>query len=318
MAQRLALMAVMCVAGLAIGFEPPTEQPKTEPAPGSSTDVLSGPKVKETQTERSLIRRDFRGRVQRLEANPAEAAVELLSLDAATKAKVQAVLDERTAMIDRLVRDNLELLVKFQNTNDRRGKLGLLREYREVFKELEAKGKLQDQVKAALPKDQAARYDELIAGYWDTIVADAAQEAKQESKNAKEPAKQANRGEILIREGLLAFGGEIRRSYERQIAAKTKELEEFLAKLGLSPEKEAKIRTMFSDSFQATMGKPTPQQRRDLALRVLGELNAEQRKIVIQELLGRSDPAPSEGDKPDMKPQMQDGDAMAPMSESSK
>ncbi len=314
MAQRMALMAVMCVAGLAIGFEPPTEQPKTEPA----GDVLSGPKVKETQTERSLIRRDFRGRVQRLEANPAEAAVELLSLDAATKAKVQAVLDERTAMIDRLVRDNLELLVKFQNTNDRRGKLGLLREYREVFKELEAKGKLQDQVKAVLPKDQATRYDELIAGYWDTIVADAAQEANQESKNAKEPAKQANRGEILIREGLLAFGGEIRRSYERQIAAKTKELEEFLAKLGLSPEKEAKIRTMFSDSFQATMGKPTPQQRRDLALRVLGELNAEQRKIVIQELLGRSDPAPSEGDKPEMKPQMQDGDAMAPMSESSK
>lgn len=308
MKQRMAMVAAMCVAGAAIArVEPPREQPPS--------DVLSGPKVKETRTERSLIKRDFRGRVQRLEANPAEAAVELLSLDTATKAKVQAVLDERTAMIDRLVRDNLELLVKFQNTSDRRGKLGLLREYREVFTELEAKGKLQDRVKAALPKDQAARYDELIAGYWDTIVADAAQEAKQESKNAKEPAKEPNRGEILIREGLLAFGSEIRRSYERQIAAKTKELEEFLVKLELTPEKEAKIRTLFADSFQATKGKPTPQQRRDLMLRVLRELNNDQRKTVIQELLGKPDPAkptPENADAP-----MKDTDEpMVPMNES--
>jgi hypothetical protein len=204
--------------------------------------------------------------------------------------------------------------VKFQTTTDRKGKMALLREYREVFKELEAKGKLQDQVKAVLPKDQAARSDELIAGYWDTVVADAQQEAKKNKETA-------GRVEILTREGLLAFGGEIRRSYERQIASKTKELEEFLGKLGLTPEKEAKIRTMFADSFIATKGKATGQQRRELMQRVLKELDAEQRKIVIRELLGKPNATP-ENSAPETTtpgaPMTEKDEPMAPMTESPK
>lgn len=278
-------------------------------------DVLSGPKVKETQSERTLIKRDFSGKVQRLDANPAEAAVELLTLGEATRAKVKAIMDERTAALDLIVRDNLELLVKFQNTGDRKGKMALLREYRAVFKDLEAKGKLQDQMRAALPKDQATRYDELIAGYWDTVVAD----AEQEAKKGKETA---GRSEILVREGLLAFGGEIKRSYERQIGAKTKELEEFLGKLGLTPEKETKIRNLFTDSFQATKGKPTAQQRRELMVKVLRELDAEQRKIVIKELLGKPDSTPEttpENPVKDPKAPMTESDEpMAPMTDAPK
>ena len=315
MTQRLSsLMVLCCMAGSVAGSV--MAQPEAA-KPDAPSDVLSGPKVKETQSERTLIKRDFSGRVQRVEANPAEAAVDLLAIDEATRAKVKAIVDERTAALDRIVRDNLELLVKFQTTADRKGKMALLREYREVFKDLEAKGKLQDQVKAVLPKEQAARYDELIAGYWDTVVADAQQEA---TKNKEK----TGRAEILAREGLLAFGGEIRRSYERQIASKTKELEEFLGKLGLTPEKEEKLRTMFADSFIATKGKATAQQRRDLMQRVLRELNAEQRKIVIKELLGQ--PVGKPTGEPDAKPEnstpmapMTEGEEpMAPMTESPK
>jgi hypothetical protein len=300
MNQRLFSMMVLCCVAGSVMAQPEADKP--------AEDVLSGPKVKETQSERTLVKRDFSGKVQRLDANPAEAAVELLTLDEATRAKVKAVVDERTAAMDRIVRDNLELLVKFQNTGDRKGKMALLREYREVFKEIESKGKLQDQVKAVLPKEQAARYDELIAGYWDTVVADAQQEAKKNKETA-------GRGEILAREGLVAFGGEIRRSYERQIGAKTKELEEFLGKLGLTPEKETKIRNMFTDSFQATVGKPTAQQRRDLMMKVLRELDAEQRKIVIEELLGKEH-GTSENMKP--APMVESDEPMMPKSEEPK
>ena len=307
MSQRLSSWMVLCCLAGSVMAQPEAAKPD------APNDVLSGPKVKETQSERTLIKRDFSGRVQRVEANPAEAAVDLLAIDEATRAKVKAIVDERTAALDRIVRDNLELLVKFQTTADRKGKMALLREYREVFKDLEAKGKLQDQVKAVLPKEQAARYDELIAGYWDTVVADAQQEA---TKNKEK----TGRAEILAREGLLAFGGEIRRSYERQIASKTKELEEFLGKLGLTPEKEEKLRTMFADSFIATKGKATAQQRRDLMQRVLRELNAEQRKIVIKELLGKPTEVPNatpENSTP-MAPMTEGEEPMAPMTESPK
>jgi hypothetical protein len=290
------------------------DAPQT-PADPPPADVLSGPKVKETQAERTLVKRDFRGRVQRLEAHPAEAAVELLIVDQPTKAKVSAVVDERTATLDRLVRDNLELLLKFQNTPDRRGRLALLREAGALIKELDAKGTLEERIKPLLPKDQATRFDELIAGYWDTIVADAQQEGRNgEGKpDAKTPSKTPGRTEILTREKLQAFGAEVKRSYERQIAAKTKELEAFLGKLGLSPEKETTIRNVFTDSFQKTGGKPTPQQRRELGMKVFRELDREQQRLLLKELFSGSDAAPADATPENPDPMQDSPGEMMPM-----
>lgn len=297
---RFASVLTLALVTSAVGQTQPnktspgtTSPDKTPPASTGPEEVLSGPKVKETQAERSLIRRNFQGRVQRLDSSPAEAAVDLLSLDAETKAKVKAILDTRTSTLDRIVRENLELLLKFQNTPDRRGKLTLLREAKETFKPLEQKGTLQDQIIKVLPKDQADRYRELIQGYWDTLIAD----AEQEARNGKD---KAGRVEIQAREVLLAFGTEIRRSYERQIASKTKALEEFLGKLGLSAEKEAKLRTLFAEFAERTKGKPTEQQRRDFFLKIMRELDKDQQKKALEEVLGRSKPEATQDTAPMM------------------
>lgn len=278
------LVAAALLAGTALAQTPPKDAPG-KPTPAES-DVLSGPKVGETQTERSLVRRNFQGRIQRLDSTPAEAAVELLSLDAATKSKVRAILDKRASTLDSIVLSNLELLLKFQNTGDRRGKLALLREAKEVFKPLDSDGPLQTQIAAVLPKDQAERYNELIEGYWTTLVAD----AEQEARSGKDKATGA---EIRAREVLLAFGTEIRRSYERQVASRVRELEEFLGKLGLPAEKEAKLRTMFAEFAERTKLKPTEQQRREFALRVLRELDREQQRKVLTDILGRPGQPPA-------------------------
>ena len=45
--------------------------------------------------------------MQRLDSTPAEAAVDLLSLDAETSRRVRAILAERTSTLDRIVRDGL-------------------------------------------------------------------------------------------------------------------------------------------------------------------------------------------------------------------
>lgn len=291
------------LAAPVLAQDKPKDPPTAQPAEPAKDDVLSGPKVKETVAEKSLVRRNFQGRVQRLEVNPAEAAIELLSLDAATAAKVKKVVGERTQVLDRIVRENLDLLLKIQNTADRRGKIGLLREAREKFKDLEARGKLQEEVAKVLPAEQAKRYEELIKGYWETLLADAEQEA---GAGKEKPAK----SEIATREVLLAFGAEIRRSYERQIASKTKELEEFLGKLGLSAEKEAKIRNFFVEYAERTKGRASEQQRRDLFQKVLRELDRDQQKIVLDEVLGKARPAgpTDEGEPMRMDPMKDDGE----------
>jgi hypothetical protein len=293
-------------ACLILGLHTPQALAQDAPPP---TDVLSGPKVKETQAERTLVKRDFRGRVQRLESHPAEAAVELLALDESTKAKVRSVIDERTATLDRLVRENLDLLLKFQNTPDRRGRLALLREAGALIKELDAKGALDDRIRPLLSKEQSARFDELVAGYWDTIVADAQQEG---TKNADAKADSPSRAEILIREKLQSFGGEVRRSYERQIAAKTKELEEFLDKLDLDPEKETRIRNLFTDFAQKTGGRPTPQQRRELGMKVFRELDREQQRLVLNELFQSRNDSPKDATPENQEPMQDSPDDMRP------
>ncbi|MEK6701141.1 MAG: hypothetical protein AABZ53_02685 [Planctomycetota bacterium] len=300
-------VAVILVCGHAAAQTPPAEPVKPEPAkaePGLPPDVLAGPKVGETQTQRSLVRRNLQGRVQRLEMSPDEAAIDLLSLDAATKAKVDKILNERATILDRVVIGNLDLLGELQQTNERRGKLKLLGDFREKLKDLEARGTLREEVEKVLPKEQADRYRDQIDGYWSVVIDDAMQEGKNTSKNDKSgKTPEPSRASITARESLLAFGVEIKRSYERQIAGKTKELEEFLSKLGLSQETEEKIREMYREFFERYRNGSSETQRRDLFQRVFRQLNKEQQKIALAEVLGR----PAKKDSKDSP-----GDVMMP------
>ncbi len=301
------VLAMVC--GGAMGQTAPAEPVKTEPVksqPGKAApaDVLAGPKVGETQTQRSLVKRNFQGRVQRLEMSPDEAAIDLLTLDAATKAKVDKILTERATILDRVVIGNLDLLGELQQTSDRRAKLKLLGDFREKLKVLEARGTLRDEVEKALPKERAAQYRDQIEGYWKVVIDDAMQEATNSSKNDKSgKAAEPSRAQITLRETLLAFGQEIRRSYERQIAGKTRQLEEFLSKLGLSEEKAAKVCEMYRAFFEKYRNGSTEGQRRELFQRVFKELDKAQQKAALAEILGREEKKDSAA-----KP----GDAMTP------
>lgn len=292
----IGMMAVVCPA---LGQETKPVEPERDP--------LAGPPVKETKEERSLIRRNFEGRIQRLEMLPDEAAVELLTMDEDVKARVRSVIDDYNKTLDRLVVGNLDLLVKFTNTAGRRERLELVREAKVAFADLDAKGALKERVAKELPKDQAERYTTLVKGYWEVLIDDAVQQAERESKDR---AKTPGRGEIAIREALVAFGQEVKRSYERQIAAKTKELEALLKKLDLTPEKETKVRNMFVEFEEKTKGVSRPEQRRELATRVFRELNKDQQRTLLEELF-KSPPA----EKPESDPKdgMKDETPMEPM-----
>lgn len=308
-------VAVLLVCGRALAqaadpvnpHQPETAQPepaKAEPGKALPADVLKGPKVGETQTQRSLVKRNFQGRVQRLEMSPDEAAIDLLSLDAQTRAKVDKILNERATILDRVVIGNLDLLGELQQTSDRRGKLKLLGDFREKLKDLEARGTLREEVEKVLPKEQAERYRDQIDGYWKVVIDDAMQEGTNNSKNDKSgKTAEPSRTQITMRETLLAFGVEIKRSYERQIAGKTKELEAFLSKLGLSEEKEAKIREMYREFFERYRNGASEGQRRELFQRVMRELTKEQQKVALAEVLGRTGGKDSAKPMDEMMPQ---------------
>lgn len=271
-----------CVVAAGWSVEPPGEEPAGE------TPALGGPRVVESASDRSLIRRDFSGRVRRTEVPPEEAAIDLLNLDTATRSRVMGIVEARRSILDRVVSEHSDRLLAFQAAGQR-DRSRLLDEFRGLLKELEARGPLRDEVASALPDDQARRYHALIEGYWDVVLEDMVHGAKQRNETITRSAARARElGSILA--------NELRRSLERLIAARARLLEEALGSLGLDPEREGKVRRMIAEFAERYGGQATAAQRRDLALRVFRELSREEQARALRWVLERSPVNPPGGD----------------------
>src|SRR5436853_2085458 len=83
----------------------------------SKPDPLGGPRVNggERVGPATLVQRDFSGKIKRLEVPPEEAALERLNLDQPTREKIQSVLAARAQVLDKIVVDNIDLVVRFAN-----------------------------------------------------------------------------------------------------------------------------------------------------------------------------------------------------------
>ncbi len=107
---------------------------------------------------------------------------------------------------------------------------------------------------------------------------------QEDEETLKAKGKPMTPTQIRGYETMLAFAAEVRRSFDRQVAAKTEQLNDLLTKLNATPEQEGKIKALTSDYFQKTLGKPTMQQKRELFQAILKELNDDQRMILLKEL----------------------------------
>ncbi len=271
----------LVLTGAAWGQPSANDGPASEPP----ADMLSGPRVAETTSERTLVQRDFSGKVKRLEIPPEEAALELLTLDKSVRSRVQRILDERAAIMDGILARNIDLLIRFQSARERRDRMKLLGEFRAAMEPLQERGTLRAELRAELPKSEAARFDELVDGYWDTVT----KEAIAESKSADPKAKP---GEVIARERLQALGNEVRRAYDRLITQRAKQLDEILAKLDLTPAQDAAVRGHVARFVEQTKGNSSMNQRRELFGKVLAELDQDQKRRLIAEVVGT--PAPSD------------------------
>ncbi len=260
----------------------PAKQPESKPAETKPVepDPMTGPKVQPKAGEPTLIKYDLSGKLVRPEVSPDEAALELIGLDAGEKEAVNQILVGRAAILDGIVADNLPLLLKFQGvrTGDTpKEQMQALKDLTKVFEPYREMGPLRTQVEPHMATEKAAKYKQILQDYWAAVT-------QEDEETLKSKGKPMTASQIRGYETMLAFGAEVRRSYNRQIAAKIEQLNELLAKLNATPEQDAKIRTLTSDYFQKTAGKPTTQQRGDLFQAILKELNDDQRMTLLKEL----------------------------------
>jgi hypothetical protein len=302
---------LLCVLALVGGIASaqtgatPAAQPETKPAPAPAAqpDPMSGPKVEPKPGEPTLIKHDFNGHLMPTAIPPEEAALDLIGLDAGEKEAVNAILSQRAAVLDNIVSENLPLLLKLQGVrkgDNQTEQMQAIKDLYKAFAPLRDMGSLRQQVILVIGADKATKYNQLLNEYWQSIMQEAIETEKIRGKTPTE-------SEVKGKWTLLVAGQEIHRSYDRQIAAKSEQLNDLLAKLNATPEQDAKIRALTSDYFQKTLGKPTAAQRRELFRGILKELNEDQRMVLLQELYAehgdtkKPDEKKPEEKKPDEK-----------------
>lgn len=264
------------LVGSGLAVEPPTTQ--NPPA------ILSGPQVREGAHE-SLVERGFDGRIRPLTTSPEERAVALLRLDEATRARVETILDERSAILDRVLVDNLDLLLQFQSaraSGSATRQLSILRAFVRKLEPLRRRGSLRDEIARVLPEDQRARFEAMIDEYEDALEAQARADARARGERFQPLA-------YRIRRNLERLGQDIAASYERAIGSRVAELEAFLERASLSPESEREVRRIITEFGQQTMLRPTPADKRRLVRDLWNAVRPEERIRLIRALMSDSD-----------------------------
>lgn len=290
---RISPAALLAAALLAAapGLAAPTPP---APTPDAGDAPLRGPTVQPAPAPRTLVQRDLAGKLIPLDTHPAEAAVRLLDLDPATRAKVDAILLERSRLLDALVTENFELLVRLNAARES----GRHEEAARLFRELSAKarplrdrGPLARELMAVLSPEQAAELRRLIQEYWQAAVkeeleakhAAAAGENPDDHTPVDDPAPADLRA--AARDEMHAIvRGEIRRAYERTIASAAREFDELIKDLRLTPEQESQVRKIVGDSFQRTYGKATQAERIQVFWQVYSLLDDDQKAELLRRL----------------------------------
>lgn len=261
-----------------------TAEPADPPA-------LAGPSVTDTKAPPSLVQRDFEGKVKRLEEPADEAALALLPLTPEQRAKADAVLAQRHALLDRLVLENFQTVSRLRGAPaDERRQVFL--ELREALRPLRERGSLADELRPVLTSEQHERHAELVGEYFAAIT----DETAPGEAMGEQPRRAVDRAGAAGRELIQQIGVAVRRSYERTIGQQQKELEATLAALNLTPEQDAKVRKIILDSAQKRLSaagpgapanaktdappRPDTERRRTL-LAVMSALTPEQRRILI-------------------------------------
>lgn len=296
-ARRLVYWAGACIVGVAAVAQggPP------ETAPGAAP--LGGPRVVTEVQRRTLVRRDFEGRIIRPMPPVERAAVDLLDLDADARNRVEAVFDERARLLDEALLKNFDLLLQADGvakTGTPAERAAFFLKAVEALGDVHAGGGLEVRVRRALPPSARQVYDRLMREYWDAVVEDSRRGAgpkRDAMMGAGDPEpmngattdeeKAPSRVALIIRERGQMLGQEIQQTFERMVKSGGV-LYAFLTRgMDLTPDQVARVKAACAEYMQRNPdGEGSPGEHARLAGTILPMLNDEQRQILRTNVAG--------------------------------
>ncbi len=263
---------------------------EVEPDPwlGDDEPLLAGPRLLDEAEEHTLVRFEFNGNLRRIDRTPEEAALDALNLPSAARERVDNILRSRHTELDEYVRSDLEILLAVQKVRQAGNKpeaQPLAADLTNRVEEITGPIRLRDEIAQTLPHGERREFQRMIDEYWRAHVLD-------ESQQAQARKEALTLAQARMRVTLNATGVELRRAFERQYKPRDGVFDELLQQLNLSDEQDAKVKAPIRELVDRTKSKPATREVYDLTNKVLPQLDARQRQIWSQVLLGVSPLAP--------------------------
>lgn len=249
---------------------------------GQDEAPLSGPPVIDA-AKPSLVVPGFAGMGEMPEDRPEIGAIRLLKLDEMAQTAVGAVLLEHAAAVDEVLLEHVTQVSGWINdlkAEDQAARRAAVMSIHRAMEPVRALGPLTARLGQALPAEQKQVFEQIVADH-EQMLEDRARESAQAA------GLPFNRVRYGIKRQLELVGLDIRSSYERSIASLGGELDAFLAKAEMSMEGEAAVRTALTDLALRTELKPTPAQRQEAVIEVLGKLEMADRRKLVRALAQR-------------------------------
>ena len=255
-------------------------QSQPEPKPVAERSPLAGHAVDQKPEARAtIVTRDFEGRVRRPDSTPVEAAVVELTLDAEARAKVDTVLAARARVLDEFVGKNLDLLTRFgaaENSTDAGDKLLLAVEAYQKLEPLRAQGPLDQQVRGALPPDQAKEYDRLLREYWTALA--------EEDSHATKPKGRIG---VVLEEKMKDLGREIEAAFHRSERSGGVLYYYLFGSMTLTPDQSKRLHELCANYSMKGIDNQDKTAQGVFFLAATQVLEPEQRKAFVKKLKGK-------------------------------
>ncbi|MDX2132546.1 MAG: hypothetical protein SFY69_10900 [Planctomycetota bacterium] len=242
------------------------QSPSAEPPP-----TLRGPDVpREVKT--TLVQRDARGNLRRVEGRPEDAALALLDLEPDVRERAKSVASDRAVRLGtRMIEDieRVRVISDATQAGDRERAADLVREFWHEFEAGEPREPLLAEIAGMLTTEQAASLRRLTDEYWNAWI-------DWELRNSKDTSERA-RERVRTRLAFQLFQDEVRQAYERIIKPYRDRIEGLYGALDPTPEQREAIRDVVIAYVKESKAKPTPEQRRAVLGKIYRLLDEERR-----------------------------------------
>lgn len=279
------------VAGCWLAIIPASHAQNQGPPSGRDAQppgLLAGPSLEPAARERTIVERDFDGRVKIPDPTPEQAALRLLAIDAETQPKIDRVLARRLQILSDFVGENLFLLQQLDTADkagDKKGAILLALKAATELRALTENGTLQQQLARVLPVSQRREFNAILARFWKEY-------ANEQVKHPNKEGKARGRVEVVAEAKVQSLGREIERTVASMVGSGDLIARLLLKDITLLPEQRARVADIIELYARHAKDAPTDKQNQQLFVTLLTALDADQQKQLISNLKSLMGEAP--------------------------